>query len=53
MLSRKDATLQGLSAIKLIEEDPLIIGYITRKRSTLSLYGKAYIEELLQYREIE
>ncbi|WP_276911647.1 LysR family transcriptional regulator [Dubosiella newyorkensis] len=53
MLSRKDATLQGLSAIKLIEEDPLIIGYITRKRSTFSLYGKAYIEELLQYREIE
>lgn len=51
MLSEEDAVLQGLSAIKLKEEDPLIIGYIVRKGSTLSPYGEAYLEELLKYRE--
>ena len=50
-LSRKDAILQGLVSIKLKEEDPLTIGYITRKGSSLSRYGEAYIEELLKYRE--
>jgi hypothetical protein len=34
------------------EEDPLIIGYITRKGSTLSQYGAAYVEELLKYKEL-
>ena len=52
MLSGEDAILKGLSAIKLKEEDPLIIGYITRKGSRLSQYGEAYIEELWKYREI-
>lgn len=33
MLSGDDAILQGLTAIKLKEEDPLLIGYITRKGS--------------------
>ena len=46
MLSAEDAILQGLVSIKLKEEDPLIIGYIIRKGSTLTQYGKAYIEEL-------
>ena len=52
MLSWEDAILQGLVSIKLKEEDPLIIGYITRKGSMMSLYGKQYIEELMKYREI-
>ncbi len=52
MLSGEDAILQGLVAIKLKEEDPLIIGYITRKGSVLSHYGEVYIEELLKYREL-
>ena len=49
MLSEEEAILQGLTSIKLKEEDPLTIGYITRKGSTLSKYGKAYVEELLKY----
>ncbi len=52
MLSGEDAILQGLVSIKLKEEDPLIIGYITRRGSLKSQYGEAYIEELLKYREI-
>ena len=51
MLSSEDAILQGFVSIKLKEEDPLTIGYITRKGSSLSRYGEAYIEELLKYRE--
>ena len=50
MLSGEDAILQGLVSIKLTEEDPLVIGYITRKGGELSKYGKAYVEELLKYR---
>ncbi len=53
MLSKEDSILQGLVAIKLKEEDPLIIGYITRKGSALSPYGEAYLEELLKYKEID
>ncbi len=52
MLAENDAILQGLVSIKLKEEDPLTIGYITRKGSSLSKYGKVYIEELLKYKEI-
>ena len=52
MLAGEDAILQGLVSIKLKEEDPLVIGYITRKGSAMSLYGKAYIEELLKYKEL-
>ena len=52
MLSGEDAILQGLVAIKLKEEDPLIIGYITRKGSALSSYGEAYVAELLKYKEL-
>ena len=52
MLSEDNAILQGLVAIKLKEEDPLTIGYITRKGSNHTIYGEAYIEELLRYREI-
>jgi len=37
--------------IKLKEEDPLIIGYIVRKGSTMSAYGNAYVEKLLKYKE--
>lgn len=53
MLSGDDVILKGLVAIKLKEEDPLIIGYITRKGSKLSKYGEAYVEELEKYRELE
>lgn len=52
MLSGADAILQGLTAIKLTEEDPLTIGYITRKGSTLSSYGRKYVEELMKYKEL-
>lgn len=52
MLAGEDAILQGLVSIKLKEEDPLVIGYITRKGSAMSLYGRAYIEELLKYKEL-
>ena len=52
ILSWEDAILQGLVSIKLKEEDPLIIGYITAKGSVRSQYGKAYIDELLRYREM-
>lgn len=52
MLTEDDAVLQGMVSIKLKEEDPLTIGYITRKGSNLSEYGKAYIEELLKYKEL-
>ena len=52
MLSGEDEVLQGMVSIKLKEEDPLTIGYITRKGSENSPYGKAYIEELLKYNEI-
>ena len=44
--------LQGLTAIKLKEEDPLVIGYITRKGHALSTYGERYLEELLKYKEL-
>lgn len=52
MLSEENAKLRGLVAVKLLEEDPLTIGYIVRKGRTLSKYGNAYLEELLKYREI-
>lgn len=52
ILSWEDAILQGLVSIKLKEEDPLIIGYITAKGSVRSQYGREYIEELLKYKEI-
>ncbi len=52
MLSGDDAILQGFTAIKLKEEDPLTIGYIIRKESIMSVYGEAYIEELLKYKDI-
>ncbi len=52
MLSEEDSILQGLVSVKLKEEDPLTIGYITRKGSELSQYGKEYIEELRKYKEV-
>ncbi|MBR7007987.1 MAG: LysR family transcriptional regulator [Ruminococcus sp.] len=52
MLSKADAVLQGLVAVKLKEEDPLTIGYITRKGSTMSVYGKRYVEKLTKFKEL-
>lgn len=52
MLADENAILEGMVSIKLKEEDPLTIGYITRKGSSLSRYGKAYIDELLKFKEI-
>ena len=47
-------TLQdGFVTIKLKEEDPLTIGYITRKNHKLSDIGEMYIEELRKYQEKE
>jgi len=36
-------------SIKLKEEDPLTIGYITKKNHVLSDFGKNYVEELKKY----
>ncbi|MBR6289832.1 MAG: LysR family transcriptional regulator [Clostridia bacterium] len=52
MLSEEDSVLRGLVSVKMKEEDPLTIGYITRKGSSLSRYGEEYVSELLKYREI-
>lgn len=52
MLSKEDSILQGIVSVKLKEEDPLTIGYITRKGSSLSQYGKEYIKELQKYKEV-
>jgi DNA-binding transcriptional LysR family regulator len=52
MLSRDDSVLQGLVAIKMKEEDPLTIGYITRKGRDFSFYGEEYVKELQNYREL-
>ena len=53
MLSGENVILKGLVAIKLKEQDPLLIGYITRKGSVMSEYGKAYVDELLKYKSKE
>ena len=52
MLAGDEAILKGLVSIKLKEEDPLLIGFITRKDGKKSSYGKMYVEELLKYREL-
>ena len=52
MLSGDTAILKGMVSIKLKEEDPLTIGYIVRKGGMLSVYGQAYIDELLKYKEL-
>ena len=52
MLAEDDAILKGMVSIKLKEEDPLIIEYITRKGSVLSKYAKSYLEELQKYKEL-
>lgn len=45
-------TLKGeFKSIKLIEQDPLTIGYIRRKDISLSKIGQAYIKELEKYKE--
>lgn len=41
----------GFVTVKLKEEDPLTIGYITRKNHKLSDIGERYIEELRKYQE--
>ena len=51
MLAGDEAILKGMVSIKLKEEDTLVIGYIVRKDSKMSVYGKAYVEELLKFRE--
>lgn len=52
MLAGDDQILPGMVSIKLEEDDPLIIGYITRKGSELTKYGRTYINELLKYKEL-
>ncbi|WP_026507660.1 LysR family transcriptional regulator [Butyrivibrio sp. MC2013] len=52
MLADDEAILKGMVSIKLKEEDTLTIGYITRKGSKLSEYGKEYVEELLKFKEL-
>ena len=45
------ALTDGFVSIKLKEEDPLTIGYITGAGRILSEIGQTYIEELLKYQE--
>lgn len=45
------ALKNDIVAIKLKEEDPLTIGYITRENHTLTDIGTTYIEKLLKYKE--
>lgn len=52
LLTGDDVLLKGLVAIKLKEDDPLVIGYITRKGSRMSVYGEAYVQELQKYKNI-
>jgi len=52
MLSGQGQVLKGLISVKLKEEDPLTIGYITRKGHKLSVFAKAYVDELNEYKEI-
>ncbi len=52
MLSKEDSIIQGLVGIKMKEEDPLTIGYITRKSGALSRYGEEYVKELQRYKEL-
>ncbi|MCR5594635.1 MAG: LysR family transcriptional regulator [Lachnospiraceae bacterium] len=52
MLSGEDAILKGLVSVKLKEDDPITIGYITRKGSEMSDYGVAFTEELEKYNEL-
>lgn len=52
MLAGSEAILKGFVSVKLKEEDPLLIGYVTRKGGKMSPYGRMYIEELLKYREV-
>ncbi len=39
-------------SIKLIEEDPLTIGYIVKKKHVLSDFGELYIQELEKYNTV-
>ena len=44
------ALKEGFTSVKLKEEDPLTIGFITRSNHELSDIGKRYVNELLKYR---
>jgi hypothetical protein len=50
-LTESVALKDGFVCIKLIEEDPLTIGYILREGHSMSDIGSTYIEELIKYRE--
>ena len=52
ILSEEGAVVGNLVSVKLKEEDPLTIGYITLKNMKLTKYGTAYVEELEKYREL-
>ena len=45
------ALKDGFVCIKLMEEDPITIGYIIRNGHQLSDTGKTYTEELLKYKD--
>lgn len=45
------ALKDGFVCIKLLEEDPITIGYIIRNGHQLSDTGKTYTEELLKYKD--
>lgn len=52
MLSEEGEVLKGLISVKLKEEDPLTIGYIVRKGSKLSAFGRYYISELEKNKDL-
>lgn len=42
---------EGFVSIKLVEEDPLTIGYIVKDKHSMSEMGETYIAELMKYKE--
>lgn len=46
------ALKNDIIAVKLKEEDPLMIGYIMRENHMLTDIGRAYIQELQKYKEL-
>ncbi len=43
---------EGFVAIKLKEEDPLVIGYIVKENHALSDIASAFLNEIIQYKDI-
>ena len=51
IMTENSAVKDSFVSIKLKEEDPLTIGYITKKKHVMSDFGRLYTEELEKYRK--